>query len=67
MLVSMPAEMARDMRVLAGARGVSTAEFVRQAVTKVIADEITSRPALKASFKGQLPMQGGSSSGCGEK
>jgi hypothetical protein len=39
---------------LAKARGISAAEFVRQAVTREIAADIKARPEIAASFKGRV-------------
>lgn len=55
MLVSLPSLMLRDLHLLAEAKGISTAELVRRAVTREIAAEIRERPEIAASFKGTLP------------
>lgn len=52
MLISLPSAMLRDLHLLAKAKGISTAEFVRRAVTRDIAHEIQARPEIARSFRG---------------
>lgn len=55
-LISMPAEMLRDLRVLSKSQGLSVAEMIRRAVTREIAAVLEERPEIRASFRGKLPM-----------
>ena len=53
LLVSMPIEMARDVRLLASYKGITSAELVRRAVTEKIAAQIQAEPLSARSFKGR--------------
>lgn len=53
LLVSFPANMLRDVRVLAGGLGVSSAELIRRAVTREIAFYAASHPEVAKSFRGK--------------
>lgn len=54
LLVTMPSELRRDLRVLARARGLTLAETVRVAVTREIADVVHADPRQAKSFTGVL-------------
>lgn len=54
LLMSLPSEMLRDLRLLAKSQDIPVAELVRRAVTREIAAEIRSRPEIAPSFKGKL-------------
>lgn len=51
-LMSLPSEMLRDLRVLAKSRSVSISEQLRQLITAEVARVIQANPAHSKSFRG---------------
>lgn len=56
MLVPLPADMLRDLRIYAKWHGVTRSELVRQAVTAFMAPGISAHPHAALSFRGR-PVQ----------
>lgn len=54
-LFSLPPSMHRDLKMIAKARDTTVSDFLRQMITREIAEFLTKRPDLQPSFKGQLP------------
>ena len=52
LLVSLPPDMHRDLRLLAASRNVSVSELVRRMATREVAEYVQANPAHAKSFKG---------------